>query len=344
MRVRFLLSGGEGVASSRYRVYQYLPYLEEAGVTCHIQVIPSRLRDRWPLWAGLGQYDVTFIQRRLFTPWEVAWIRKKSRVLIYDFDDAVMYRPTGESTLSRRIKFRKTMQVSDVVIAGNAYLKAAAACYSGHVVVLPTSVDVRRYRPRTPAIRTRSSPLTLGWIGSRATLGYLRGLSATLDHLHAAHPNVVLKVVADDQMTLRAMPVINKPWSHDEEVADVAGFDIGLMPLPDDPWTRGKCGLKLLQYMAAGVPVVGAAVGVNREIIQDGVNGFLAGSRSEWEVKLSRLIADRALRQTMGQRGRERVETAYALQDTSRTLIAILTAAQKQAILSTADGYNPGTR
>ncbi len=312
------------MASSRYRVLQYLPFLEKAGFVCDVWVVEKGAANRLKLFSKLGNHDLTFIQKRLFQPWDLFWIRQKSRRLIYDLDDAVMYRPTGEGgySLTRRYQFRNTVNCADWVIAGNAYLQAEVERYHARVSVIPTVLDPRGYTPKTD--HGSGDTVTIGWIGSRSNLAYLAEIGPALDRLFEAHPKVQLKIVADAGMQIGKIPVVERRWSAPDEPDDLRSFDIGIMPLPDDRWTRGKCGFKIIQYMACGLPVVCSPVGANREILQDGIAGFFATSDDEWQKQLSRLIENPALRARMGAAGRQRIEEGYALERSAPHMIDLL--------------------
>jgi glycosyltransferase involved in cell wall biosynthesis len=163
----------------------------------------------------------------------------------------------------------------------------------------------------------------IGWSGSLTTLKHLRGLEPTLKKLRRA-VDFRLKVIGDDRYELEGVEVESRRWSAESEVADLQSFDVGIMPLPDDPWAQGKCGLKALQYMAVGVPTVVSPVGVNTEIIQDGANGFIASGDDEWVAKLSRLIADAGLRQRLALAGRRTVEERYSAAVQAPRLLDVL--------------------
>jgi glycosyltransferase involved in cell wall biosynthesis len=169
-----------------------------------------------------------------------------------------------------------------------------------------------------------SGDVVLGWIGSRGTLKYLKEIAPALEVIGERFPGVKLKIVADDFFGLERLPVIKKSWSATDEIADLHSFDIGLMPLTDDVWTRGKCGFKLLQCMAVGLPVVCSPVGANRQIMADGVEGYWASNHAEWVEKLAALINDATLAQAMGRRGREKVQQTYSLQANAPLLIQAL--------------------
>jgi glycosyltransferase involved in cell wall biosynthesis len=221
----------------------------------------------------------------------------------------------------QRRRFDATVRRADLVIAGNSYLRQEALRSNGRVELLPTPLDLERYRQRPPST---GSGVVLGWIGSRGTLRYLQHLAPVLEEVGRLFPGVRLKIVADVFLDLEAMPVEKKPWSADDEIADLHSFDIGLMPLADDAWTRGKCGFKLLQCMAVGLPVVCTPIGINAEIVTDGSEGFWATDHATWVRRLGELIADAELRLSMGQRARQKVASSYSLAVTAPLLLRYL--------------------
>jgi len=234
--------------------------------------------------------------------------------LIYDFDDAIMYRDTWkgrQSSLKRRWAFARTARRVDWVIAGNEYLRNLALDHNARVSVIPTPVPVNQYPIKDYGHVTTT--VTLGWIGSQSTLNYLDLIKEALGILADQFPSLRLKIVSDKFIHIDKIPLEKKKWQSDEEVSDLHSFDIGLMPLSDDLWSRGKCGFKILQYMAAGLPVVCSPVGVNREIIENGVQGFWAETQEQWVEKISALIMQPELRKQMGLEGRKRATGHYSL-------------------------------
>ncbi len=313
-------------ASTRYRVNQYLPALSEAGFSWEIREMSRSARD-WPrLWRQVKCADIVFIQKKLFSPLEIRLLRKLCRHLVYDLDDAVMFKdgPASVAQLARqKRRFLATVRRADLVIAGNSYLSELTGAEGGEVIEIPTSLDLGLYPPR-PAHDLSRDEIVLGWIGSRGTLKYLQEIAPALEKLGQNIPGFRLKIVADDFFDLRHMPVEKKRWSAADEIADLHSFDIGLMPLSDDPWSRGKCGFKLLQYMAVGIPVVCSPVGANCDIVTDGVEGYWARSQQEWVDILSHLGQDPDLRGRMGAKGRAAVERNYSLTTNAPRLIACL--------------------
>lgn len=335
MNVAFIIHGPE-INGCRYRVLQYLPYLKKEGVDGSVHSYKRNAAERYRLYNTLDRYDIVYIHRKLFFPPEFWYIRKKARKIIYDFDDAVMYRSSSSKnphSFSRRTKFAYMMKRVDFAIAGNQFLKSEALHYNPKVAVVPTSIDLSKYRLKEES-RQRTS-ITVGWLGSGSTLRYLKALMGTLDRLYQNCPHFQVKIVCDRFVEGLHVPVIKKRWVLEEEDADLRSFDIGLMPLSDDLWSRGKCGLKILQYYGVGIPVVCTPVGVNRDIVEDGVNGFWARDEDEWQNRLLTLIREEDLRRTMGRSGREKVEKEYSLEVNALRVLDVL-----NRVRSAKDGPN----
>jgi glycosyltransferase involved in cell wall biosynthesis len=324
MNVLFLIQG-YSVAASRYRVLQYLPYLESKGVKATVSLYPRTLKTNIQFFKNLSEYDIVFLQRKRFHQPRLGLLRRKARAIIYDFDDAVMYRNSKAATpgsWTRKGRFARMIRASDFVIAGNEFLKKEALAYHSGVEVLPSPIDQGRYAPKDYTLPKER--VTIGWIGDHGSIHYLEKMRPLFEKLGRRHPNVELKVVCDTFFDCDGMRVVKKPWRSEEEVSDLQSFDIGVMPLIDDPWSWGKCGLKIIQYQGVGLPVVCTPVGINRDLVEDGRNGFYAASPGDWEEKLSILIQDGPLREKMGQAGRQKVLEQYTLQACAPRLFSIL--------------------
>jgi glycosyltransferase involved in cell wall biosynthesis len=324
MKVAFLIHSLEA-PSVRYRVLQYLSYLQNQGVDGSIHFYKRRYQDKIAFYKTLGQYDILFIHRKLFSPIEFWYIRKKAKKIVYDFDDALMYRSSGSRnahSFSRRFKFAYMMKRVNLVIAGNQFLKSQVIPYNPSVEVIPTSIDLSRTSVKKGY--HSEGPITIGWLGSSSTLKYLSSLLPTLEKMFKGYPLFQLKIVCDQFLHSSYLPIIKKKWSSEEEEADLKSFDIGIMPLFDDLWSRGKCGLKILQYQSVGVPVICTPVGVNRDIIEDGVNGFWAQDKDRWEKGLLKLIQEDGLRREMGLEGRKTVEKGYSLDVNAPRILDVL--------------------
>jgi glycosyltransferase involved in cell wall biosynthesis len=214
------------------------------------------------------------------------------------------------------------MKHVNFIVAGNQFLKSQATPYNPNVEVIPTSIDLSRYSVKKGY--HSEGPITIGWLGSSSTLKYLRSLLPTLERMFNRHPHFQLKIVCDQFLDSSDLPIIKKRWSSEEEEDDLKSFDIGIMPLSDDLWARGKCGLKILQYQSVGVPVVCTPVGVNRDIIEDGLNGFWAQDEAQWEQGLLKLVREEGLRREMGLEGRKTVERGYSLEVSAPRILEVL--------------------
>ncbi len=313
------------MAASRYRVLQFIPYLKSRGVEPTVRLYPRTLKENFQFFKDLPQFDVVFLQRKRFNQPRLGLLRKRTKRIVYDFDDSVMYRNSKADdpvSLSRRRRFVQMIKKSDFVIAGNEFLKREALQINQNVEVIPTAIDGERYHSKTYPVE--QDRVTLGWIGDHGSIHYLEKMKPLFERIGERYPQVQLKVVCDIFFDCSHMKVVKKNWSEAEEVADLQGFDIGLMPLMDDPWSWGKCGLKIIQYQGVGVPVVCTPVGINKDLVKDGVNGYWAMSEEEWEEKLSLLIENSDLRERMGREGRKRVLESYTYQACAPRLFTIL--------------------
>ncbi len=324
MKVLFLIQGFQ-VAASRYRVLQYLPYLESKGIEATVSLYPRTLKENIRFFSILPQFDILFLQRKRFNQPRLTLLRKRAKRIIYDFDDAVMYRNSKAKdpiSRTRRRRFTQMIRNSDFVIAGNQFLKEQVLPINPNVELIPSPIDQDRYSLKDYHIQNEK--ITIGWIGDHGSIHYLEKMKPVFERIGKRYPQVELKIVCDTFFDCEQMKVVKKFWSSEEEVLDLQSFDIGLMPLVDDPWSWGKCGLKIIQYQGVGLPVVCTPVGINRDLVEDGVNGFYAMAPEEWEEKLSLLIEDSALREKMGMEGRSRVLNRYTLQTCAPRLLSIL--------------------
>ncbi len=324
MKVLFLIQGFT-VAASRYRVLQYIPYLQSQGVDATVSLYPRSLKENFQFFSNLSRYDLVFLQRKRFNQPRLGLLRRRAKRIIYDFDDSVMYRNSKAEdpiSSSRRRRFIQMIKNSDFIIAGNEFLKRQTLPFNPNVEVIPTAIDQERYHLK--AYPAHQEKVTLGWIGDHGSIHYLEKMRPVFDRIGEKYPHVELKIVCNTFFDCERMRVIKKNWTSEEEVADLQGFDIGLMPLIDDPWSWGKCGLKIIQYQGVGVPVVCTPVGINKDLVGEGVNGYWATTQEEWEEKLSLLIENSDLRETMGREGRRRVLENYTYQACAPRLFGVL--------------------
>jgi glycosyltransferase involved in cell wall biosynthesis len=301
-------------ASYRLRIEALREPLAQRGVDLHVGIRPGRWIDRRQLYATAGQYDAVLLQRKLLEVREIRLLRQYAKKIFFDVDDAVMYPGERRNPIHRwRIwrRFAAHVPRLDLVVAGNEYLADIFRHAGARAVVVPTVVDAGRYLVKSHA--STSSP-ALVWIGSKSTLGYLNHAASALARSAARVNGLRLIVIADQAPIDLPLPVEHVPWSLDSEAAALCRGDIGIAPMPVDRWTLGKCGFKILQYMAAGLPVIASPVGANGRIVLPGQTGMLPQSDTEWADAVASLAGDPQLRQTMGSAGRQRVEQEYSLQ------------------------------
>ena len=334
MNLLLLTRYGRMGASSRCRLLQYTPLFEEAG---H-QV------DVWPLvddtylrrlyengrrpWANvflgytrrilriteLRNFDAVVCEQEAFPYMPVPWedcLRRRCRRFFVDYDDAAYVRYERWPLLKNKIP--RIMAAASGVVVGNPHLAQYARQFNPRVAIIPTMVDLARYpeRPRAKA----TSAIRVAWIGTPITAKLLIPLVPVLQRIQQENKNLAFRFIGAGHASLfDGLNAETPEWSEQEEAKLLADCDLGIMPLPDDEFARGKCGFKLIQYMACYLPVVASPVGVNREIVEHGRNGFLASSPEEWYAALSHLIIDRNLRQSMGRAARDKVESCYMLE------------------------------
>lgn len=350
MKVLFWVPYPTEGASNRYRVEQYLPFLKSEGIgyalrpfwsaTAYRQLYERKhyFRKLYFFFLGtmnrisdifrISRYDIVFIQRQaypiggLFFERILFLLRKP---FIFDFDDAI-FLPASSSQNSFIEKFRrpeevcKLIKMSNHVIAGNYYLAEFAAQYNKNVSVIPTSIDTDKYYPISSDLPIKK--IVIGWIGSVTTAEFIFILRDAFTEL-SKRKNIVFKVVGGNLNCAQIPDIINIPWSMDEEIKHLKTFDIGIMPMPDNEWTRGKCGFKAILYMGMGIPCVCSPVGVNKEIIKDGINGFLADKPEEWIDRLSLLIDNAELRRKIGLAGRKTIEEKFSVRMNAPKMLEI---------------------
>lgn len=336
-------------ASSRLRTFQYMPLWESEG---HQVKISSFFNDTYlkqiyaqkkpsiinVLFCYLGRlfvlftaskYNLIVMEKELF-PFLPSWgeylLSKWSRGYVVDYDDAVFHNYDRHSnSMVRKAmgdKIDKVMRHAKVVLVGNHYLAdRAKAAGAKQVVYLPTVIDPTRY---SQVSHPNNILLVIGWIGSPTTMKYLETILPLLERLFIQHAFKLLVINGGDSILNYSGELEIYPWSEDTEVAAINKMDIGIMPLEDSPWERGKCAYKLIQYMACGLPVVASPVGMNKEVVIHGENGFLASTDQEWIDSLTELLINPHLRQTFGQAGQQLVQEKYTLEKNFEILKNVL--------------------
>jgi glycosyltransferase involved in cell wall biosynthesis len=362
MRVLFLCDHRPGRApGQRFRFEQYLDYLRSHGIECTQSPLLNERDDktfygRAPLrhkalvglkcaarrslevLSGAGfRYDVIFIFREaLFAgpPIIEELLSRSPARMVFDYDDAVWLHDISEA--NRRFSFLKfadkvdrIMSRSDMVFAGNPYLADHARPLCNRVEIVPTTIDTEAYVPRERSIS--NSPVCIGWSGSFSTLTHFKLAVPVLRKVKQKFKDRVrFKVIGDASYADEALGIRGDPWKLDTELDDLKEIDIGLMPLPDDDWSRGKCGLKGLQYMALQIPTLMSPVGVNTEIIEDGVSGYLPRTDEEWFERLSQLVMDAELRRKIGQAGRKVVEKRFSVRAWRDRYVELFTSLERR--------------
>jgi glycosyltransferase involved in cell wall biosynthesis len=350
MRLTAFTKYGPMAASTRQRLLQYVPALQAARIDLDFRpllddeyvaaLVTGKRYERRRIAAAylrrlrelnfghLG--DLVFVYAELL-PWLPSAFERpllrRARPIIYDIDDAFFH--TYERHRSRFVraivgkKFEPLLRSATACICGNAYLRDYASRFCSHTEIIPTVVDTDRY---TPSPKSTAGLPVIGWIGSPSTWRYVRPLVPLLEELVTNGYASVKVVGAGTAATFdgfRGLELVE--WSEHSEIEHLQSFDVGIMPLPDDDWARGKSGYKLIQYMACGLPVVASPVGVNREIVCDGENGFLASNVQEWRTSLQRLIGDVELRSRLGKEGRTRAVAEYSLRAHAPRFVEMLT-------------------
>jgi glycosyltransferase involved in cell wall biosynthesis len=341
LRVKAFLPYPSGrVPGQRFRIEQWAPLLraENIDVTFTSFLSPTTMDvlyqagHHWEKFRGtIGGYARTLQAALRLEGFDVAYIYREAALLgrswierliaaripvIFDFDDAIYLGDVSpaNSAFAWLKSGRKThwlCRMSTAVVVGNFHLAEFARRYNPNVTIVPSSIDTVRYRPVTVRANGGRHPLVIGWMGSSTTQRYLEDFAPVLRRIAERYP-FELRVVSDRPPSLDGLPLRWRRWSAATEAAELADFDVGIMPLPDTPWTRGKCAMKALQYMGMAVPTVCSPVGVNRDLIRHGENGLLASSAEEWLDAVGDLFGDAALRLRLGEAGRRTVEGEYS--------------------------------
>ncbi len=340
MKIIFFTKYSRLGASSRLRTFQYIPYYKALNYYCVItsffneqylieiynkkkinklNILRSYINRIFKLFT-IYKYDVIIIEKELFPyfPPIAEFLLKTWGIKhIVDFDDAIFHNyDLHPNPFIRKILGQKIYSIingANTVVAGNDYLALKAKeAGSKRTVIIPTVVDTNRYSIKE---KKKSGKFVIGWIGSPSTLKYVKMISPVLHQISSSYDVVIHLVGVKGGINLENQEIIE--WSEETEITSIQNFDVGIMPLCDSPWEKGKCGYKLIQYMACGLPVVGSPIGVNNKLIKNGINGYKASTGEEWKSALEKLINSPELRTKMGLFGRRLVEEKYSLQKTS---------------------------
>jgi glycosyltransferase involved in cell wall biosynthesis len=354
MNILFLVPyPSDEAPSQRFRFEQYYTALSKAGHQYSIQSFftPTGWRS---LYTGSAQkkaflillgffrrffilftvprYEAVFIHREAapvgppFIEWIIKFIFRKK--IIYDFDDAIwLTDKLDETRLESVIRWRKKVTSicswSYKVSCGNEYLAAYASRWNSKVIINPTTIDTERLHNPSRFMNHHSDKIIIGWTGSHSTLKYLKTIEPALRKLEEKYPNISILVIADQKPQLLLNSLVFKPWSKESEISDLNAIDIGIMPLPDDEWSKGKCGFKALQYLALEIPTIASPVGVNSMIVDNNVNGFLCSTSEEWTAALEKLLHDEPMRKRFGANGRQRVIDQFSVSSNTTLFLSL---------------------
>lgn len=322
--ILFIIQDPE-LPSSRVRVLNLLPELEKQGIKSTVLTYPKGSRDRLKVIREARNYDLVVLQKKLLPPVFITLLSWTSQRLVFDFDDAIYIRHDSKEKMvssSRMSKFIRTVRRSDLVLAGNIILSEFAGQYNDRVVIIPSAVETRNIPVKQH--RAENGRTVIGWVGGTGNLIHLNLVSPVLQRL-ATRYAIELRVLSSQTLDIPGVETRFVPWELETQAREIAEFDIGLMPLPDNMHTRGKCGYKALQYMAAGVPPVVSDVGINSSIIEHGKEGLVASSPEAFFQCLQSLIEDPLLRRELGMNARRRVEKEFSLHVVGQRLADILT-------------------
>jgi len=347
MKILVLSKYDDKGASSRYRFYQYVPSLRNEGWEVKtepllsnnyiaflydnkelplLEIILSYFK-RIFLLLKKNKYDIIWIEQESF-PWipffiEKIFIKSKTKI-VTDYDDAFFHRYDQHSNKIVRYllgsKIDSVMNYADLILAGNDYLaRRARANHVKQIEIFPTVVDTEIFKKMKVH---KDNVFTIGWIGSPGTAKYLYTIRNAFKKVFD-EGGVKFSFIGAGDLMFDEFPYENINWDETTEVKEISKFDVGIMPLPDSPWERGKCGFKLIQYLSCCIPVIGSPVGVNDKIIQHGINGFKANSTEDWVKYFQILKNDSALREKMGIQGRNFIINNYSLKNNSMRLVSL---------------------
>lgn len=312
--------------SVRYRIAQYADHLATAGLTLTLEPLARRPMARLEQLRRPRKDSIVFLQRKLLPCWQTLLLRRSAAALVYDFDDAVFWRDSfhtrGPRSLTRWARFKATLAAADLVIAGNDFLAETAARIVSpeRVHVVPTCIDANRY---APADHADEGTVRLVWIGTSSSLRSLERAKAMLESIGRAIPRLALRVICDRFPKFRHLTIEPATWTEPTETARLREADIGISWIPNDAWSQGKCGLKVLQYMAASLPVIASPVGIHRDLV-GAEAGYLPNTPADWVRTVASLARDADLRRRLGVQARRRFEEGFQLRDWGPTFASHL--------------------
>ena len=333
MRVLALTIGDASQASSYYRIYQYAEPLRERGIQLEIRPV----RD-FEGWSTLRRYDGIIVQKKLLSLGKVRRLRRRTKCLIYDVDDAIWH-PHGKrhfwlTTLRVHLRLKAIAQAADVCFVANDVLARFVKRWNQRVVILPMALAERDWSPKPP-LASRDSPIRIGWAGHPVNLIYLEGIESALLAVQRQFPQVEFVVFCGQNPGFKNLKFKLIPYRSEAQPEVIRSFDIGMLPLPGGDFAEGKSPIKGVQYMACGIPSVVSPLGASREMFQDGQTALFAGNEAEWIRSLELLVRNFDLRRQIGEQARQQFERRYCLSKTAPLLAAeLLSSAQKDHTLA----------
>lgn len=307
----------------RYRIKAFEPFLARFGIRLTYESIESNPVKRLAQMLRTSRYDSVILQRKLLDGLSFQALRSASKNLIFDFDDAVLYRdsysPKGLHCVKRQSRFERIVSQVDTVLAGNSFLANRAENFgakASNVHFMPTCIDLATYQySRAHTKLQQDDRFVMVWIGSSSTLKGLEATQKLWEAIGKLIPNALLRVVCDRFPNFRKLNTENVQWTQASEISQIVSADIGISYVPDDLWSRGKCGLKVLQYLAGGLPVLTNPVGVHQEMVKSGINGFLVDKPREWLEAIHWLSKNRDSTKQMGLNSTETIRNGYDVAD-----------------------------
>jgi len=331
-KILLLTVGPRERASARYRALQYIPTLNHIGYitsvitpitkpSASIKRLLSRRTEENNILSAAKTSDIVFIQKRLFRVNFIKKLLTSGILLIFDFDDIIhtTHDDHWSALTKKRIekRFQSICSLSNLVIAGNYYLSEIAKQHSDNVIIIPTVVEFKRYSEKK---HYKKDNIVLGWIGQPNNYNLIEEIFPVLHKISMKHKEVKLLIISKGNIHTNSIHIEQIEWQEDKETDDLLKIDIGIMPMTDNEWSKGKCALKAIQYMASGIPTVCSDVGENRNVVRNGIDGFLVKSEHDWITALETLITSEATRNRMGKSGRKRIQEHYSLEKTAPIL------------------------
>lgn len=323
-KILFITISSGVAASTRVRVDNLIPELEKCEFSATTIRFPKTTRDKWLALKLCSQSDMVFLQKRTPPLFYAKLIRFFSKKLIYDFDDAIYFKPNEPNDsrdLHRMKRFENIIRKADLVIAGNEILANEARNYTYSCRILPSAVENRNIPVKNYDIT--NPKFIIGWVGGEINLPCLEQLSTVLQQLAKRH-EIQLRVISSKTVDIPGIETLFIPWNEKTQEIEIAQFDVGIMPLNDYPHTRGKCAYKALQYMAAGVPPIVSDVGVNSQVVKHGECGFVVQELSDFGIFIEKLIMDRSLIRQMGEAAKDKIDKQFSVEYIGKKLAELL--------------------